>query len=989
MKLKYLGKNIQGTVNSISSRLDVSKEDVEDLSSNSTRYLYNKRTGDISRVNIKESPLMIRDFGVKRINNNKLIKGGEIKKNINVLKNHITLNKKITGYITCKIIVVWVSSGNMYIKEFIDNTEERVGNLAGALMKKGESTSYHKEGPIEITKQKLGSEQDLKDQLIEDFMEQHPVIANDVINEVASINVIDLKFISKNRVKFDFSNMLLRGKPLNISKIFGENVILNNTNDDNCVRNYLLNNYKKISKNTINNIGSKDGVTPDQMYKFCTNYNIKMVIFNIEGNVIKSYYPTKRNKTYKKLIGVAYNNHFYPLKNKELHRIPLKKISKNIYSENLYDTLDTLLNNNECPNNISLYNDEISSILIDDTLYHVNKDYNFCYVILDKLGLGDKMEAFINRINISKVIEKLFIESSVESYFPYSSNEGGYSYFNEGFIDDEDDITIDHNKHYSDSLRKLEDLIVIDIKTAIHEMNPKELKRDFFYIAKPKYSSILMPKTGFYSYDFLIYCKNEGVEFELKESISCIYKKNYFNTMINTLYEKLTNEEFKDVVNCMIGRFEKKGEKSKKLKFIKIANKDETERSDYYVKKINDEYNLLYEVEDDINTKINNRVPIRVQALCEARKIVYEKMKELNLKRDDIKQIRTDAITFKKKDYKHNTDKKLGGWKEQSKEDTTFYKKETSVYESELTFKLKSMNEKNTIYIDYAGSGKTHYIINKLIPLLERCDRDYIVLSPSHASIKDYRKQNINCNVIQKYIFSGKIPTEKNIIIDEVGMLDTLSNNILIKAGLLGKNIYSFGDFKQLKPVNSDICNSDIYLNYLYNNIKSLGTNYRNDFSKEYYDELINMTDNTKIKNEILKYNTKNYFDAECIITYTNESRIKYNKLMIERLNLEFGDVGCRIVCKSNNLSDKNIYNNFYYTIKEVDEDEEEIIITDEIDDIRINKKDLDKYFDLGYCRTLYNIQGESIKSFYYAMEDIRFIDGRSLYTLISRIKNI
>ena len=94
--------------------------------------------------------------------------------------------------------------------------------------------------------------------------------------------------------------------------------------------------------------------------------------------------------------------------------------------------------------------------------------------------------------------------------------------------------------------------------------------------------------------------------------------------------------------------------------------------------------------------------------------------------------------------------------------------------------------------------------------------------------------------------------------------------------------------------------------------------------------------------------------------------------------------VGCKIVCHTNELKDKDIYNNFYYTIKSVDDD---ITITDGVDDIVITLKQLKAFFNFGYCRTLYNIQGESLSSFYFTLEDINHIDGRALYTLISRLK--
>ena len=54
-----------------------------------------------------------------------------------------------------------------------------------------------------------------------------------------------------------------------------------------------------------------------------------------------------------------------------------------------------------------------------------------------------------------------------------------------------------------------------------------------------------------------------------------------------------------------------------------------------------------------------------------------------------------------------------------------------------------------------------------------------------------------------------------------------------------------------------------------------------------------------------------------------------------------------------------------------------------------INEDMLNKNFDYGYCRTLYSVEGESLKSFYFCEEDLNnfFITGRMAYTLISRLK--
>jgi hypothetical protein len=97
-KINYLGKRKNGTVEAVANRLGVSVADVNDMKANPTRYIINEKTGDISKIDITKSPLLLREFGVKKINN-KLITGGEIKKGYTVSKNPIPLDIEITGKI--------------------------------------------------------------------------------------------------------------------------------------------------------------------------------------------------------------------------------------------------------------------------------------------------------------------------------------------------------------------------------------------------------------------------------------------------------------------------------------------------------------------------------------------------------------------------------------------------------------------------------------------------------------------------------------------------------------------------------------------------------------------------------------------------------------------------------------------------------------------------------------------------------------------------
>ena len=137
--------------------------------------------------------------------------------------------------------------------------------------------------------------------------------------------------------------------------------------------------------------------------------------------------------------------------------------------------------------------------------------------------------------------------------------------------------------------------------------------------------------------------------------------------------------------------------------------------------------------------------------------------------------------------------------------------------------------------------------------------------------------------------------------------------------------------------------------------------------------------------------------DAELILVYRNTTRHKYNKMMCEHNNIPYlvNDkmetildkdnlkVGTKIICKDNELRKQKIYNKYSFTIKQVIADK--VILND---NTTINKEELIQ-FDFAYARTLYSIQGASIKSYHYAIEDLHFISNREAYTTISRIKNI
>ena len=179
-----------------------------------------------------------------------------------------------------------------------------------------------------------------------------------------------------------------------------------------------------------------------------------------------------------------------------------------------------------------------------------------------------------------------------------------------------------------------------------------------------------------------------------------------------------------------------------------------------------------------------------------------------------------------------------------------------------------------------------------------------------------------------------------------------------------------------------------MYLSHLFKNRGKFQNNYRNNFTKEYYESLKN--NEVNLIEEIKKYRTKSYKDAEFILCHLNSTRNKYNDLMMKHLKIKFGEINCKVMCKTNKLYKHGIYNNFILTV--TDRDEHHVTLDGSIkipvslfNGIHNGGK---PNFIPGYSRTIYNVQGSSTGSFYVPDEDLSYFNNpKSAYTLISRIK--
>lgn len=963
--IKYRGRNIQyKTVRDLAKTLKITvpqaKQIRDDIKNNDTSRVISTPGGMVRKIDIRDRPLLLRNFNINpsSVRSNKIA----LSANTSVpLSNNTSISKSLepnTPYMLSVDVTskVMFSPPNSIPISFTANISDTPSNIARYSI-----TQWNN-----LVRNYMGN------QSIQDFM----------ITDSRRI----IRPFGQTDARLKISNMTLQDNtPLNITTLFNQTVELNEGENNKCIERYFKRRHgDKYDYSSMH--------TTDDIYEYCKKYRVNMIAYDISGNIIKQF--KSKSKGRKPIYFIAYNNHLYPLENKYLESRPKKKYDEMIHVDNVIESLTKLIKNGNVPSDVQ-FSDDVISYVFNNKKYICNNDYDRCKEIMSMYGIENKIHDNVTLSTVGSQIESLFIENNISSFFPYSNKfvKGGYNYVCDNHMKykNMDCKSIDKNNSYPHALYSLDYLIRCDVRVNdIKKYNGEHIELHYMYSVSPKESSILIPESGLYSGKHLQYCKNEGIEFTIHDYIQTTYTPNYYRAIIDDLKKRnLSKSEFKTILNIMIGKFEKNcGHKKIYKEYVQIANNDESIRVPGFVHSLDDNINIIFKNKESVT--LYNKFPIAMQVKDQSRITLYEMMKKQNAKTDDIVMIRTDSITFKPN---FNIDMSIikpgiDGWKICNpcwfESDVMCYRNEAKPLER-IEYDI-SLIAKNIIGNCYAGCGKTYKIINNIIPKCQ--DMGYIVLTPCHSAAKHYKLNKCNVDVIQRYTLQNKIPDENVVIIDECGMVDGKGWDLIFKCALLGKQIYAYGDFNQLPPVGTDdIKINEWFMNKIFYNKESLTTNYRNDFTKEYYDMLINSNDIEYNLGQVLMHGEKSYYDADVVICYTNKSCDKYNKMITQRKGInDMATIGVNVICNTNALRSYGIFNKFMYTIKNIDSDS--VTLDDTLNEITIKKYELYKHFSFGYARTIYSIQGESIPKYYYAPEDKIFLsDGRVAYTVISRKK--
>lgn len=796
-----------------------------------------------------------------------------------------------------------------------------------------------------------------------------------------------------------------------------QNVISNPDEHNKCVITHLIEKYPRISKKEINSLGTDKGVSIDEVIAFCKKNSIICTAFNIHEKII----VTNKVKVslYSPLTFIYHNDHMYPIDGQFLKKKNIKKL-KTFLITNPKRIMIKYINEGYEPHDIELdtrnyieanvkQDLNIRSFICNDKKFICNDEYKISRKVLKEFGFNLNIQLFpaITISCIFNIIERLFIgKNKVKntlSFLPNHSafNKGGFVYKKNIEVDERKVVSIDKNKAYAYALISLPFLIVVDYRTSEIIENPTKIIDHYLYLVEPTSSTILLPERGLYAGYHIKKCEEIGIKFRIIEQISTTRVHNHYSELIPLLFEKIGKDKesiklCKDIINKYIGRMISPQSNYCKISDIKVVKtkSDDNKATTGYFTEIDEKFCLRYSTEYKMKN-FYTRLPIHCQILDKSREEIFEKIKEMKLKEENIIQVRTDSITYIGNYPKYLDAANIAGWKENTDE-TPFTAEINPVNRCPTSLKSISPTNKGRVrklHTCYAGCGKTTYILTQLIPQLEKQNISYRILTPSHASLVKYNELKIPCDVIQKFTFANEIPVENYIIIDEIGFCNKEAHDLLYKLNYFGKSYEAFGDFKQLPPIDTKnpnsndikIYNSPQYNNFMYNEIsETLTTNWRNNFPKSYYNDIFN--EKLDYNEEVAKYSTKYPNQAELILCWRKKTAKIYNEKILIHKKLSKYDPSVKYICKK---TDKwsmklGLYNGKEVTITESHKDKSWVKLSD---GNKIPIKMLDKYFDLGYAINIYKFQGKELTSYYWCKYDNKFLNGRVAYTIISRLK--
>lgn len=836
----------------------------------------------------------------------------------------------------------------------------------------------------------------------------------------------------------------------------------NNIVKKNCVYDTL----KKFnhSKTSIRNAKKIKTWTIQKLIEYCHLYKISYKFYN---QSLKTLYEHKPNNKKKTLYAILSNEHIYPITKKEL-----STIRDNIRSKGARDAIKYGIDNvsikyiedvhkytidNINKERLINYKIDIAETL-NNNIYEVSDDDTSPDTVIIKqcLNIDEKTiyttdNGMYNAFNLSKKIMPNIIISpdfkrhdilkfQATKYDLYSS----FTHFlpsvspilyNVPQLKNDNIKCIDANKFYAHAMSTLEYVPVIRANSEIRDYNEGHIfkKTNFYYVSHITRNTYNILKCGWTSgYRLDPYKAFVKIDKYLEPTL----KKNPFKNMICDMLKE-DAKTAKNMINRFIGMMQiNESTNTKTLLSINKIYNNQNEISNTCLELHNSK--LLCDVEKiEISTKYSdNMLPFAHYIVDYCINVLSNKILQLSILDKDIEivKINIDSISYIGNiDEKYlNIGKNAGQWKYETFkpiQNIRGYASEdnkSEQYKKPIKVHKKINLDENNLVIGYAGNGKTHYIINNLIPAIKSTikydtsdDNNIIKTTPSiyiigathkalsiHYNMNDEKLTTSTIDSLQYTVEARSVGTTTNlkqylnadyIIIEEVGLLTYNHWEFIYKHMKHNSKIIAFGDNKQLKPVKHTSQPLDNHLIIsMFDRLILKHGNWRNNFTTVDYDEMIKGKYDVSCINDMIcdiKKVSQSTKYKEYNICYYNKTVNKIHSNIIANWKDSFSDMkikrGAKVMCTTNDLKKHGIFNNYIFKVKYFKKNT--IVLIDEYNKEHKFTPDIfnSDNFTYAYAFTLYKIQGQSIpknKIAFYDMERIKK-DGSALYTAISRIK--
>jgi len=803
-----------------------------------------------------------------------------------------------------------------------------------------------------------------------------------------------------------------------------------------------------------------NGVNTYQINNFCKTYNIPLYAYDENEKLFHHFYPDKKNN-YPSMMFKILNNHFYPIPENKRRSLINNKNGLNIYSnlynddnkkeeeikneiivlnenDNIFTKLSDIMKKNKKIPNVRMYDDNITSIKINDNNYIFRDTDDMIKNILNNMNIEYKGQTITEIISII-IKDKINMSSPNITVYNDLLRAKKNRAFN-GLIKDinENDnlIAYDINKCYSSILYKpIEEWILLDVNNDWEDFNnDDDIKLGLYSIETD--DNLLFKGNNIYSSAIVKKAIEEKIKFRI---ISVLYadkkqSKNLFVDIIDDIL-KITNNDmtlYKLMINCISGMMGKNKMKYTKAHinsslehiFSTIDNyKKEDDNINAFIKNIDDKY-YLYGFSKDIKLYDVN-IPMYIQILDQSNIKLYDMIKkadgELIGRKVDCAIIKNPKnkleLGNKWGDYRISTIPKINNY-EINNDITYTHEREVKIYNNIIDSndyeKILNVciNKKGCLLTGDAGTGKS-YVIHKITEILGK--EKVIKITPTNKSALNIKGQTIHRFL--KINKDGKIPRKtiekiKNmkldlIIIDEISMINKdLWKLILLLKEETQYNFLLIGDEKQLPPIEDDGIEREYFnssvVKYIYNYNKiNLEVKKRYD---ENLSQILKDVENININDFKRKIETKFnicYFNntRKRINEYWNNKEKNNNSILIKaNENDEITqDIylykGLPLIARKNLKGGEETINNEKFILDNYDNqylflsserpDDNGDIFKHKID-IEIN--DLQKLFCLNYCSTTHKSQGETISE-NFTIYDFNFMSKKCKYTALSRAK--